>query len=94
MGWGFPEEEAMSDRTLEALRRRLEKWELEHLRRHANELRDRLDRAEEEASRAWESAEFWRQNAMDLQEDLMEAGLSIGLTKEGQIVTLKTAETS
>jgi len=67
------------------VRNRLEKWELEHLRRHANELRDRLDRAEEEAIRAWESAEFWRQNAMELQETLVEADYTIGMTKEGQL---------
>lgn len=78
----------MGDRTLDALRRRLEKWELEHLRRLAAELQERLERAEEEASRAWESAEFWQRNAMDLQEALLEEDFTIGLTQGGELVPI------
>lgn len=77
---------------LAAMRRRLEKWELQHLRQHALELQERLDRAEEEAARAWESADFWRDNAMDLQQALMEDGFTVGITKEGQMVTAKSEE--
>lgn len=82
----------MSDRTLEALRRRLEKWELEHLRALAAELRERLDRAEDDASRAWESADYWQRNATDLQLELMENDFTIGLTKSGEIVATKNTE--
>lgn len=77
---------------LAAMRRRLEKWELQHLRQHALELQERLDRAEEEAARAWESAEFWRDNAMELQEYLIEDGFTVGITKQGQMVAAKSAE--
>lgn len=77
---------------LAAMRRRLEKWELQHLRQHALELQERLDRAEEEAARAWESAEFWRDNAMELQEHLIEDGFTVGITKEGQMVAAKSTE--
>jgi len=67
------------------LRNRLERWELDHLRALSAELSERLERAEDETQRAWESAEFWRQNAMELQETLIEADYTIGMTKEGQI---------
>lgn len=87
----------MNDRTISTLRRRLEKWELEHLRKLAAELHERIEiaeeakrRAEDEASRAWESAEFWRENAFELQEELMNDGYTIGLTKEGQMVAIKS----
>lgn len=74
---------------LAAIRRRLEKWELDHLRQLALELQERLERAEEEASRAWESAEFWRENAMSLQQELWDEGATIGITKTGQMVVAK-----
>lgn len=86
----------MNDKTLQNLCRRLEKWELDHLRKLAAELNERLERtqeklrrAEEEASRAWDMAEFWRENAMELQEALMAEDFDIGLTKEGQMAAMK-----
>ena len=81
----------MTDRTLSALRRRLEKWELEHLRKLAAELADRLDRAEEEAARAWECAESWREDALRLTEELIDEGRTVGLTKAGEIVIVRQA---
>mgnify|MGYP007121603325 CR=1 FL=1 len=89
---GMFTEGTMSDRTLNAIRRRFEKWELEHLRKLAAELHERCERAEDEARRAWESAEFWQQNAMELQETLMAEDFTIGLTKEGQLFAIKPAE--
>lgn len=80
---------AQVDRTLTNLQRRLEKWELQHLRQHATELSERLDHALDDAERGWEAAEFWRENAMELQQELMEEGAELGLTKGGQIVLLK-----
>jgi len=85
----------MSDKApdpLGAMRRRLERWELQHLRQHALELQERMERAEEEAARAWESAEFWRDNAMELQEALMSDGFTVGITKSGQMVATKVDE--
>lgn len=79
---------------LAALRRRLEKWELEHLRQHALELQERLERAEEEAARAWESAEFWRDNALELQEALMADGFTVGITRGGQLVATPPGESA
>lgn len=42
----------MTDRTLNALRRKLEQWELAHLRQHCTELAERLERAEARAADA------------------------------------------
>lgn len=80
----------MTEPSISAIRRRLEKWELEHLRRLAAELQERLERAEDEARRAWDSAEFWQQNAMQLQEELLDTGLTIGMTKDGQMGAINT----
>ena len=76
---------------LAPLRRRLDKWELQHLRTHALELAERLERAEEESVRAWESAELWRENAFELQQALMDDGATIGITQAGQMIALKDA---
>ena len=83
---------ATADKTIQAIRRRLEKWELEHLRALAAELQERLERAEAEAAEAWASADFWQRNGMQLQEDLMNAGLTVGITKEGQMGAVKSEE--
>ncbi len=76
----------MTDRTISTLRRRLEKWELQHLRQHASDLAERLERAEEDAARANESADFWHQQCMNMIAELQDEGAVIGLTKGGEIV--------
>ena len=83
-------------RAVSAMRRRLSKWELDHLRTHCAELADRLETAQEridalesEVSRAWDAAESWRDDAMALSEDLQEAGKTIGLTQAGQLVVVE-----
>lgn len=75
----------MPDPTLTALRRKLEKRELEHLRRHVAELGERLEYAVEECTRARECAESWREDAMELIDELQDEGKTIGLTVAGQI---------
>lgn len=62
----------MTDRTLNALRRKLEQWELANLRQHCTELAERLERAEARAADAEYLAESWRENAFQLQRDLMD----------------------
>lgn len=80
----------VTDTTLNNLRRRLERWELLHLRAHCAELNERLERAEAETERAWESAEFWQRNGMDLQQALWDAGETVGLTKNGAMGVMHT----
>lgn len=84
---------------IQSLRARLERWELDHLRALAADLNGRLERleerakrAEDEATRAWESAEFWQRHAENLQQELWQAGGEIGLTQDGQLVARGQAE--
>lgn len=76
----------MIDKTIAALKRKLERWELEHLRRAAAELAERLEVAEESARYEREVAESWRENAFNLMETMMDDGQQIGLTKSGEVV--------
>ncbi|BEP93253.1 hypothetical protein GmRootA79_16370 [Acidovorax sp. A79] len=83
-------------KAIAALRKRLHRWELEHLRKHAAELADKLELAQErieglesEVSRAWDTAESWRMDAMDLVNDLQEAGKEVGLTMGGALVVME-----
>ena len=78
-----------------ALRKRLDRWELNHLRQIAAELSERLDHAQEridsletEVSRAWDTAEGWRMDAMQLVSDLQDAGQEVGLTQSGALVAM------
>ncbi|MCK2086950.1 hypothetical protein MXC99_01940 [Thauera aromatica] len=87
------------DRTVQNLRRRLERWELDHLRRLAAELQERLDRAldeaeraKEERDRAWESAASWQRHAENLQQELWEAGGGIGITQDGDLLVAGPAK--
>lgn len=81
------------DRTLLNLRRRLEQWELDHLRKHAAELAERLEYAEELAERERQIAEDWWRTAMDLQSEVMAEGGQIGLTRDGRLVLMAPEQT-
>lgn len=79
---------------IKQLRRRLDRWELPHLRelaaRLANDLEEmteRAERAESEASMAWRDAE----QARDLLNELTneQPGLSIGMTVDGSLHLLQ-----
>ena len=78
----------MSEKIIAAMRRQLEKWELDHLRRLAAELQERLDRSEAAREYAEECAISWQDDAMRLSESLMEAGATVGLTQDGAVVQL------
>lgn len=93
--------EATAKRNLQALKRKLERMELEHLRQHALELHEQLEqaearacRAENEATDAWESANFWQRDAMNMQEALLDPehanARCIGLTKSGELLVVRT----
>lgn len=86
-------------KTIKALRKRLERWELEHLRQLAASLADRLEAAEQriealevEAARAWDTAEAWREDAQRLVEELEAAGATVGLTQDGALVLCDDAQ--
>jgi len=82
-------------KALTRLQRKLERAELEHLRRHAAELAERLEEAERRIQIAEDRAhnaecfgEMWHGLAMELQEAELQRDPSarIGLTKEGELV--------
>lgn len=86
-------------KTIKALRKRLERWELEHLRQLAASLADRLEAAEQriealevEAARAWDTADAWREDAQRLVEELEDAGATVGLTQGGALVVCGDAQ--
>lgn len=80
--------------TLRTLQRKLERMEIEHLRQHAAELHEKLERAEAEAAKTIESAEFWQSHAMQLQEALYDGEFSthrsVGITKAGELMVVQT----
>lgn len=83
----------MKNKAVINLQRRLERMELEHLRRHAFELHERLERAESAASLAEESAEFWQRHAMNLQEAIHDADFAthrcIGINNSGELMVVR-----
>lgn len=92
----LPDAAAEAAKAIQAMRKRLDRWELDHLRKHAAELADKLELAQErieglesEVSRAWDTAESWRMDAMDLVNDLQEAGKEVGLTMGGALVVME-----
>lgn len=77
---------------LAALRRRLEKAELEHLRQHAADLADRLEKMEQRAIEAEDQANWYWQSQMDLIQSLTEQGETLGMTVNGHIGLVKQGE--
>lgn len=80
---------------LAAIQRRLDKWELTHLRALAADLAERLDRTEHElvmerrrAAAAEDAADMWRDQANELVDDLNALGRTVGLTQTGHLVTM------
>lgn len=74
------------------IRRRLERFELEHLRAHCNELAGRIDllseeneALREEIARAWEQADMWHDRVCELHQAITEADLQVGMTKDGEV---------
>lgn len=81
------------DKSLKALQRKLERLELEHLRQHALELHERLERAESELQRADENAEFWQCHAQELQLALSDESHAthrcVGINKAGEMMVIR-----
>lgn len=75
-----------------AIRKRLDRWELDHLRLHAAQLatelesaKERMESLESEVSSAWSMADMWRDEVNGLAEDLQAAGKTVGMTLDGQL---------
>lgn len=92
-------QQAAAKKTIAALRKRLERWELDHLRAlaaHQEEqlhaAHDRIEQLESEVQNAWQTADSWREDAMRLVEDLEEHGQQVGLTQSGALVVAAQQE--
>lgn len=89
-------QKADATKTITALRKRLDRWELDHLRKHCANLAQRLDDAlgridtlESEVRRAWDAADLWHAQTQELVADLQEAGKTVGLTTSGALVVME-----
>lgn len=76
------------DTTLTRLQKKLDRWELEHLRQHVSDLATRLEMAEERLTQEEANADYWREQHMAMMRDLTEQGHQIGLTQDGELILL------
>lgn len=88
-------------KALARLQRKLERAELEHLRRHTAELAEkleeaesRIERAEIRAQNAEDAAFMWRDQVLDMQQALdsdTSQARAIGLTPSGALLIVDTS---
>ncbi len=79
------------------IQRRLDRWELAHLRSLAANLAERIDELEHRLIAAEDSAEFWRESHHRLEDHLLdetEDARCIGLTHEGNLLVVRTGAAS
>ena len=73
-----------------AIQRRLERWELEHLRAMAAAQAEQIETLQRQLAYAEDLADSWRRDALDLQEELAERiGGAPGLTIGGRLVVVQ-----
>ena len=96
----MPTAEKSPAATVAAIRRRLERWELDHLRALAAQQAMQLEEeraAHERTRECLESAErfgdFWRERFDELAADLIAAGETVGITRDGQVGIVTTVIT-
>lgn len=73
-----------------AIQRRLERWELDHLRTHARALSDRIEHLERELCRTQDEAEYWHSQCQSMVEQLRDDAREVGLTQDGTLVVMPT----
>ena len=82
----MPDKIITPDSQLRRIQRRLEAFELEHLRRFVSQQEERIEALEHELQNAYSEADGWRRDLFDMHAELAnEAGIAIGITKDGQI---------
>lgn len=82
----------MPDRAFAAIRRKLESWELDHLRTLVAQQGDRIERLEDEVDILQQNAEFWERHAHNLMRDVADIGETVGITRDGVIGVVHTAD--
>lgn len=73
------------DKSLQALRRKLEAWELEHLRQHCAEQAQRIEELEREHDYLLSVCDQWQREAEALREHLDGTVHAIQLGRDGSI---------
>lgn len=82
----MPDKIITTDSQLRRIQRRLEALELEHLRRFVSQQEERIEVLEHELQNVYCEADGWRRDLFDMQAELAnEAGIGIGLTKDGHV---------
>jgi hypothetical protein len=71
--------------SLKALRRKLEAWELEHLRQHCAEQAQRIEELEQQLRYTESIADQWQREAESYREHLMNEDKTICLNIDGQV---------
>lgn len=78
-----------------AIQRRLDRWELTHLRALAASLHERveqleanLERARADAASAWVEVDIWRDQTQGLIEELQQAGREVGMYQSGEQIPM------
>lgn len=83
-----------TNRKLQALKRKLERMELEHLRQHALELHEQVEQLQSDLALTSNSLDFWQRDAMSMQEMLLDPEYAnarqIGITKSGELLVVRT----
>ena len=70
-----------------AIQRKLERWELDHLRTLAAQQAEQIETLQRELAYAEDCADSWRRDALDMQQDLADRlGGTPGLTVQGRLV--------
>lgn len=68
------------------LRRKLERWELHHLRQLTCDQADKIDLLECNLTRETDRANYWQAECTAIIEQLQEAGKEVGLSVDGEIL--------
>ena len=71
--------------SLASIQRKLDRWELAHLRQHAAERADRLEAAELQLAVDRSAAGAWRENCFEWMQELQDNGATLGLTQSGVV---------
>lgn len=71
--------------SLISIQRKLDRWELDHLRQHALDLSVRLEQALQALEEAQCCADSWRENCFELMQELQDNGATLGLTQSGVV---------
>jgi hypothetical protein len=77
-----------TDNTLATLKRKLARWELEHLRRHAADLAERLERAEQDRDYYRQILDDEWEEKLRLFKELEDQGAELGIGLTGTLAVL------